>query len=147
MSGLPAKYFEDITVGEELEPLERLPTEDLAVDFFGRDNPTNPAFRDAEVGRRQGFGGALVPGLLKLAWITQYVSRWAGANGRVRMVRAAYRRPDIAGRPLTIVGRVVDKRIEDGVGVVDLEVATLANGQPSVHATVQVELPPRERAE
>jgi len=146
MSTLPAKHFEDVSVGEELEPIERLPTEDLAVDFFGRDNPTNPAFRDAEIGRRQGFGGALVPGLLKLAWITQYVSRWAGAHGRVRMVRAAYRRPDVAGRPLTIVGRVVDKRLEDGIGVIDLEVATLANGQPSVHATVQVEIPPREQS-
>jgi len=146
MSTLPAKHFEDVSVGEELEPIERLPTEDLAVDFFGRDNPTNPAFRDAEIGRRQGFGGALVPGLLKLAWITQYVSRWAGAHGRVRMVRAAYRRPDVAGRPLTIVGRGVDKRLEDGIGVIDLEVATLANGQPSVHATVQVEIPPREQS-
>lgn len=143
MSALPEKFFEDVQVGEELEPVERVPTEELAIEFFGRDNPTNPAFRDAEIGRRQGFGGALVPGLLKLAWVTQYVSDWAGAKGRVRMVRAAYRRPDVAGRPLTIVGRVVDKRFEDGVGVVDLEVATLANGQPSVHVSVQVELPTR----
>lgn len=140
---MKAKFFEDIVVGEELEPVERLPTEELAIEFFGRDNPTNPAFRDAEIGRRQGFGGALVPGLLKLAWITQYVSAWAGTNARLRTVRAAYRRPDIAGRPLTIVGRVVDKRLEDGVGLVDVEVATLANEQPSVHASVRLELPSR----
>lgn len=143
MSTLPEKFFEDVEVGEVLEPVERLPTEDLAIEFFGRDNPTNPAFRDAEIGRSQGFGGALVPGLLKLAWVTQYVSNWAGTKGRVRMVRAAYRRPDVAGRPLTLVGRVVDKRFEEGVGVVDLEIATLANGQPSVHVSVQVELPAR----
>ena len=56
-------YYEDITVDDELPPLERTPTEDQAIEFFGRDNPTNPAFGDAEAGRRMGFGGALVPGL------------------------------------------------------------------------------------
>jgi acyl dehydratase len=49
MSG---RYFEDVRVDDELPPLERLPTEDMAIEFFGRDNPTNPAFSDAEAGRR-----------------------------------------------------------------------------------------------
>ena len=49
-------YYEDITVDDELPPLERTPTEDQAIEFFGRDNPTNPAFGDAEAGRRMGFG-------------------------------------------------------------------------------------------
>lgn len=142
---MTVRYWEDVQLDEELEPVERTPTEELAIEFFGRDNPTNPAFRDAEIGRQQGFGGALVPGLLKLAWITHFVSVWAGHEGRIRSVRAAYRRPDIAGRPLVLAGRVVDKRLEDGVGVVDLEVVTLAEGQPSVRANVQVELPLRER--
>jgi acyl dehydratase len=135
------RYFEDIKVDDEVEPIERTPTEDHAIDFWGRDNPTNPAFRDAEVGRRQGFGGALVPGMLKIAWLTQFVSEWAGPDSSVRSIRAAFRRPDIAGRPLTLAGRVVDKREEDGKKVVELEVVTLAEGQPSVRANVQVEVP------
>jgi acyl dehydratase len=135
------RYFEDIKVDEEVEPVERTPTEDHAIDFWGRDNPTNPAFRDAEVGRRQGFGGALVPGMLKIAWLTQFVSEWAGPGSNVRSIRAAFRRPDIAGRPLTLAGRVVDKREEDGKKVVELEVVTLAEGEPSVRANVQVEVP------
>ncbi len=137
------RYFEDIAPDEELEPLERLPTEDQAVEFFGRDNPTNPAFGDAEAGRRMGFGGALVPGLLKLSWIANYVGAWAGPGANLRSVRVAFRRPDIAGKPLTLAGRVVDKRREDGRNVVELEVVTLADGQPSVRGNVQVELPSR----
>jgi acyl dehydratase len=135
------RYFEDIKVDDEVEPVERTPTEDHAIDFWGRDNPTNPAFRDAEVGRRQGFGGALVPGMLKIAWLTQFVSEWAGPDSNVRSIRAAFRRPDIAGRPLTLAGKVVDKREEDGKKVVELEVVTLAEGQPSIRANVQVEVP------
>ncbi len=135
------RYYEDVNVDDEIAPAERMPTEDLAVDFFGRDNPTNPAFADAEAGRRMGVGGALVPGLLKLSWITQFVSDWAGPAGHVANVRAAYRRPDIANRPLTLAGRVVDKRRENGRNIIELEIVTLAENEPSVRSNVQVELP------
>jgi acyl dehydratase len=134
-------YYDDIKVDDELEPLDRTPTTDMAIDFFGRDNPTNPAFSDIEAGKRLGVGGALVPGLLKLSWISQYVSNWAGQEGHVRNIRTAYRRPDVADRPLTLAGRVVDKRVEDGKNIVELEVVTIAEGQPSTRANVQVELP------
>jgi len=140
---MSVRYFEDVQVDEEVPPVEKLPTEDVAIDFFGRDNPANPAFSDAEAGRRMGVGGALVPGNLKLAWLVQFVSDWAGADGRVSNLRAVFRRPDVAGRPLTLAGRVVDKREEDGKGIVELEVVTLAEGEPSVRGSVQVELPRR----
>jgi hypothetical protein len=90
-----------------------------------------------------GIGGALVPGNLKLAWLTQFVSNWAGQEGRVLNLRAVFRRPDIAGRPITLMGRVVDKREEEGRKIVELEVVTLAEGDPSVRSNVQVELPSR----
>ena len=137
------RYYEDVKVDEELESSEKLPTADMAVDFFGRDNPTNPAFADAEAGKRMGVGGALVPGILKLAWMTQYVSDWAGPESNVRNLRVAYRRPDVAGNPLTLAGRVVDKREEDGKKLVELEIVTLAGGEPSVRGNVQVEMPGR----
>jgi len=41
------RYYEDVNVDDETEPIEKLPTADMAVEFFGRDNPTNPAFADA----------------------------------------------------------------------------------------------------
>ena len=137
------RYFEDVNINDEMESVEKLPTADLAIDFFGRDNPTNPAFADAEAGKRLGVGGVLVPGVLKMAWLTQYVSDWAGTEGAVRNLRVALRRPDVAGNPLVLTGRVVDKRQEDGKNLVELEVVTLAGGEPSVRGNVQVELPGR----
>ncbi len=137
------RYYEDVSVDDELEPVEKLPTADLAIDFFGRDNPTNPAFADAEAGKRMGVGGALVPGMLKMAWLTKYVSDWAGLEGSVKNLRIAFRRPDVADRPLVLAGRVVDKRQEEGKNIVELEVVTLAQGEPSVRGNVQVELPSR----
>jgi hypothetical protein len=137
------RYFEEVKVDDELEPIEKLPTEDGAIEFFGRGNPMNPAFADAEAGRRMGIAGALVPGVMKMAWLTQYVSDWAGTEGVLRNLRVAFRRPDVAGKPLVLAGRVVDKRQEDGKNVVELEVATLAEGEPSVRGNAQVELPSR----
>lgn len=137
------RYFEDVNVDDETDPVEHLPTADMAVEFFGRDNPTNPAFADAEAGKRMGIDGALVPGLLKLSWMAQYVSNWGGPEAQVRNVRVAFRRPDVAGNPIVYSGRVVDKRQEDGKNIIELEVVTLADGQPSVRGNVQVELPSR----
>jgi hypothetical protein len=51
------------------------------------------------------------------------------------------RRPDIATRPLVLAGSVADKREQDGQNVVELEVVTLAEGEPSVQGSVQVVLP------
>ena len=137
------RSFEGVSIDDEVPAVEKLPTEDLAIDFFGRDHPPNPAFADAEAGRRMGVGGALVPGNLKLAWLVQLVSDWAGQEGRVLGLRAVFRRPDVAGRPLVLTGRVVDKREEDGRRIVELEVVTLADGDPSVRGNMQVELPGR----
>ncbi|MEX0784939.1 MAG: hypothetical protein WD557_20075 [Dehalococcoidia bacterium] len=137
------RYYEDVNVDDEMDAIEKLPTTDMAIDFFGRDNPTNPAFSDAEAGKRMGIGGALVPGMLKMAWMTQYCSDWAGTEGHVRNLRVAFRRPDVADNPITLSGRVVDKRQEEGKNIVELEVVTLAEGQPSVRGNVQVELPSR----
>ena len=137
------RYFEDVNVDDEMEPIEKLPTTDMAIDFFGRGNPMNPAFADAQAGERLGIGGALVPGMLKMAWMTQYCSDWAGTEGAVRTLRVAFRRPDVADNPLTLAGRVVDKRQEEGKNIVELEIVTLAGGEPSVRGNVQVELPSR----
>ena len=136
-------YYEDVKVDDELPTLERTPTTDMAIDFFGRDNPTNPAFSDIEAGKRMGVGGALVPGMLKIAWMTQFVSDWAGPESQVSNLRVAYRRPDIADKPLTLSGRIVDKREDSGKKIIELEVVTLAGGEPSVRGSVQVQLPSR----
>ncbi len=139
------RYFEDVNVNDEMPPVEKLPTVAMAENFMGRGGggPIRSQFTDADAGRALGVGGAIVPGTVKLAWITQFANDWAGAEGHVAGVRAAYRRPDVAEKPLVIAGRVVDKRQEGGKNIVELEVVTLAEGEPSVRGNITVELPSR----
>lgn len=136
------RYFEDVTVGDDLEPVEKLPTDDLCVDFFTR--PDKPVPKPERIySASEGFSAVLVPGLLKVSWLSQYVERWAGPAGRFRTVRVAYRRPDATGSPLTLMGKVVDKRQEGGRNIVEIEVMTVAADGPSIRGTAQVELPSR----
>jgi hypothetical protein len=137
------RYFEDVTVDEELTPVEKMPTVELAGGFTSGRMGGDNRFTNVDEGKRIGLQGAIVPGTLKIAWLEQFVSDWAGPAAFVTNLRVAFRRPDTAGKPLTLSGRVVDKRSEGGNSLVELEVVTLADGQPSVRANVQVRLPSR----
>lgn len=133
-------YYEDVTVDDELPPVEKLPTDELATDFFTRVGEGKPTPERIPV-PREGFSGIIVPGMLKVAWIGQFVSDWAGPGAHVRSVRVSYKRPDTTGAPLTLVGRVVDKRDDPSGKLVEIEAAILAEGQPSVMSSVQVIMP------
>jgi len=136
------RYFEDITVGEELPPAERLPTEEVTTGFYTREGEPPPTPERVPVASA-GFSGIIVPGLLKVAWLSQYVTDWAGPAAEFRTIRVSYRRPDPAGQPLMLTGTVVDKREEAGRRIVEVEVATIAAEGPSVRGMVQVEVPAR----
>jgi len=141
---MSVRYFDEVQIDQELEPVEKIPTIDMAARFgMARETPMGNRFTDAEASRAIGVQGALVPGPLKIAWLTKYVSDWAGTSAEIASIRVAFRRPDVAGKPLILSGRVVDKRVQDGKSLVELEVVTLADGQPSVRANVQVRMPNR----
>src|SRR5436189_98594 len=53
----------------------------------------------------------IIPGPLKLAFLAEAVREWAGPDAFLESVRAAHRRPDTPGRPITIAGTVT--RVDD----------------------------------
>lgn len=133
-------YYSDLKVGDELPPVEKLPTDELATEFFTRVGEGKPTPERLPV-PREGFSGIIVPGMLKVAWIGQFVSEWAGPEAFVRNVRVSYKRPDTTGSPLVLVGTVVDKREEESGNLAEIEVAMIAEDRPSVVGMVQVLLP------
>ncbi len=138
---MSVRYFEDVEVNQELEPIEKVPTTEMAARFgMTPDTPMGNRFTDADAGRAIGVQGALVPGALKIAWLTKYVADWAGTAAEIASIRVVLRRPDVAGNPLILTGRIVDKGVREGTPLVELEVVTLADGQPSVRANVQVRM-------
>jgi acyl dehydratase len=128
------------TEGQELPPLELRPDLGQVIRFCGLTWVFPAFFYDIEAARAQGMPGTLLPGPLKLGLIYRAVDEWLGDRGFVRHVRAAHRRPDITGRPITVVGNVARTYEEDGHRRADLELVIVnEEGQPSVRGFAVVQ--------
>ncbi len=138
MTALPA-----VTEGEELPALELTPDLGQVIRFCGLTWVFPAFFYDVEAARAQGMPGTLLPGPLKLGLIYRAIDDWLGDRGFIRHVRAAHRRPDITGRPITVAGRVARLYEEDGARRADLELAVVnERGEPSVRGFAVVQFHP-----
>ena len=86
-----------------------------------------------------GFPGPYDYGGQREVWLTHLLTNWMGDDGFLRRLNVSIRRPNIFGDVSWCRARVIDKRMEDGAGVVDLEIwvenqlgETTAKGQAVV---------------
>ncbi len=136
MSVLAATLHE----GDEMPPVEILLDLGFVIRYCALTWAFIPIFYDVEAARAQGMPGTLVPGPVKLGLLERVVEEWLGDAGYVRHVRAAHRRPDLTGRPITILGRVARVFEEDGRRRADLEIFIQnQEGEPSVRGFATVE--------
>ncbi len=127
--------------GDELPPAVLRPSLDQVVRYCGLTWAFVPFFYDPVVARRAGLPGTILPGPFKLALLSKYLLGVAGPDGWVRTVRAAHRRPDRTGRPLTIRGVVTRATQEQGRRVLDCEVWTEnSRGERSVAGSAVIEM-------
>ena len=129
-----------IREGDEIPPLESTPELDQVRAYFSNSRRMPPFFFDDAAARAQGLPGRLVPGPMKVGILYGAVERWLGEAGYVRAVRAAHRRPDVQGNPITVAGQVARVYEEDGHRRADLELFIVnQEGQPSVRGFATVE--------
>ncbi len=132
--------FEALREGDEIAPLTVTPDLARVIRFCGLTWNFPSLFYDIDAARAQGMPGTLIPGPMKLGLICRAVEEWLGEAGYVRHVRAAHRRPDITGRPITVVGRVARVFEEEGRRRADLELVVLnQENEPSVRGFATVE--------
>jgi acyl dehydratase len=109
----------------------------------------SPARGHAEVAmaREVGMPGGYDVGTQRVSWLGHLMTNWAGDDGHVRRLEVKLRRPNIMGDVSWCRGSVVDKRVDDGVHVVDVEVR-IENQLGEVTATGMstVEVPRRTEA-
>jgi acyl dehydratase len=126
--------------GDEIPPLRLEPGLGQVIRYCALGWVFPPAFYDLEAARRQGMPGTIVPGPLKLGLMYQAVAEWLDGRGFIRQVRAAHRRPDLTGRPITIRGRVARVYEEAGAARADIElIVENEEGQPSVRGFASVQ--------
>ncbi|MFN8534899.1 MAG: MaoC/PaaZ C-terminal domain-containing protein [Dehalococcoidia bacterium] len=120
-----APRWDDLVEGEELPPLVKpaLTTQQL-VKFAGASYDFYQIHYDLEFAKSTGLETVIAHGLLKLAYLGQFVTSWMGPNSLVRKLGCQYRGMDFPGDVITVRGAIVRKYQEDGEQIVELDVWT-----------------------
>ena len=131
--------IEDVEFGVEL-PTFSPDTSIENIKRFGRHlGWGGPRFTDHEAARREGFPGALVPGVMSQGFLGAMIHRWA-PPAEIVAIDTVFRAPVLADTPHTIAGVVAD--IDPDAGTVEIDI-TIANAarETRVFGTATVRLP------
>lgn len=148
-------YWDDVQVGQELPPLLKIADRVMLVKWAGASGDFNPHHFDDTFAATQGTDGVIVHGLLKHAWLIQFVTSWMGDQGFLKKFSCQYRGFDHPrtmktmsepneGETWHCVGRVVKKSQDGQDHFVELEIG-VENGEKKVTTpgTATVMLPAR----
>ena len=129
----------DVEFGETLPVFE--PDTSLAnVQRFGTASGWNsPRFTDHDHAKKEGFPGALVPGIMSQGFLAAMIHRWA-PDAQIKNVDTIFRAPVVVDVAHKINGVVTD--IDDETALVEIDL-TLVNeaGETRVLGTASVGLP------
>ncbi|MBT5253826.1 MAG: dehydratase [Chloroflexi bacterium] len=136
--------FKDVSVGDELPELVKHPDNRQLVMYAGASQDFVAIHYDLNVAKEAGHPNVIIHGALKSAWLGELVTGWIGSEGRLLELDVSYRAIDFPGDTATCVGKIIDARIEDGVGLVEIEIG-LRNpeGAISTPGRALVSLPTR----
>ncbi len=141
-------WFEDVAIGDELPPWSR------TTDFmnWNRYAAVNDEFvyihMDDEAGRAAlNEQGAFGMGNLRYAYIVNALQDWIGDEATIREIGCQFRAINQKHDVLTVIGKVTDKKVDDGAHCVFLDVDVINHdGEPTCPGTAIVVLPSRHRA-
>ncbi len=131
------RRFEDVTVGEELPPLDVPTTTALVVGGALASRDFTPVHHDKAAAQAQGLPDVFMNILTTNGFVGRYVTDWAGPDALVRGIKTKLGGPNLPGDTLKIRGKVAEAK--------DGRVAVQVTGNNAwgnhVSATVTVELP------
>lgn len=135
-------YFEDVELGDEIGPLEKVASDDDVAAFcqlWG--NPMPNRFTDQALAEKARLPGPIVPGVMSMALMAQLLTDWAGPEG-VKDLDLVFRQPVPHNKPLKISATITDTRQENGENLVECDILmTGAAGERYVGGTALLSLP------
>jgi hypothetical protein len=136
-------YWDDVNEGQEMPPLEKIADRLMLVKWAGASGDFNPHHYDDAFAATQGTDGVIVHGLLKHAWLIQFVTTWMGDEGFLKKFDCQYRGmdhprtmktmndPSDEGDTWHCTGKVLKKYVDGDQHCVDLEIG-VENGEKKV---------------
>jgi acyl dehydratase len=100
---------------------QRHPADSFVNPETGAQDSAARGHTEEKMAREVGMPGGYDVGPQRISWMGQLMTNWMGDHGFLRKLSASVRRPNIFGDVSWCKARIADKRIEDGVGLVDLE--------------------------
>ncbi|MEM7250510.1 MAG: MaoC family dehydratase [Pseudomonadota bacterium] len=137
---MSVKSIKDVEFGDELEPFApdtTLVNTKAFADAVGYSG--NGRFEDHEKAKAQGLPGALVPGIMGMAFLTGMIQRWSPV-ANIQKIDTVFRAPMLADQPLTISAVVTDMDPDEGRVELDLSIKNEAD-ETRVFGTANVLLP------
>lgn len=148
MSTPTSRTYDDVTVGEELPPLDIPVTRSLIVATALASRDYQDVHHDPELARARGSKDIFMNILTSNGLVDRYITGWAGPAAVVRSIRIRLGAPNHPGDTMVLTGTVTAKT--DGGGDEDgcVEIAVRGTNSLGAHVTgtVGVRLPGRAGA-
>ena len=137
-------YFEDVELGDEIGPLEKVATDEEVLNFCNMWGDREPSrFTDQAIAEQSRLPGPILPGIMSMALMANLLTDWAGPTG-VKDLDLVFRQPVPHNKPLKILATVTDTRQENGENLVECDIMmTGAEGERYVGGTALLSLPSR----
>ena len=137
---MSVKTISDVEFGEELPvfnpdtSLKNTSAFAKAVGWGG------PRFENHDGARKEGFPGALVPGIMGMGFLVSAIHKWA-PEGQIQNIDTVFRAPMLADTPAIINAVVTDIDEDDALVELDMTIKN-EKDETRVFGTAKVKIPP-----
>lgn len=128
--------YADVSVGDELPPLEIPLTRTLIVAGAIASRDYQDVHHDVDLARERGSKDIIMNILTTNGYIGRYVTDWAGPDAMIRSVKVRLGAPNYPGDTMTITGRVEATDDERRTATI----AVVGSNSLGDHATATVEV-------
>ncbi len=138
-------YWEDVEEGQEIPPFSRKVGYMELNRFAGANDELVPIHMDPDYAKDVAkLPDVIVMGNLKLAYIANALTAWAGEDAWIEQLRVDYRKMDVVNATLSAKGKVAKKYERDGRRLVELDVwVENDQGEVTTPGSAVVRLPAR----
>jgi len=131
--------FDEVKVGDELKALKLPPISrhQLAL-YCGGSGDHNPIHVDIDFAKKFGMKDVFAHGMLSMAFLGRQVTSFAPQT-QIRKLGTRFSTITWVGDEITVTGKVVGKREENGEKLIDLEVNCInQDGKPTLQGSATV---------
>ena len=138
-------YWEDVQEGQEFPPYSHKVGYMELNRFAGANDELVPIHMDPDYAKDVAkLPDVIIMGNLKLAYIANAITDWAGDEGWITKISVEYRKMDTVNSTITAKGKVTKKFQQDGKNLVELEIRVEnEQGEVTTPASAVLALPSR----